>query len=823
LSAVLAFVLLIPQSASAEPQGANPQSSSSVAAAAATDAASSNSSVGAANSVDVVVPGGAGSAANSGGSDSDSAAASANASATNSSTSTNDGNNNTASNTDSATTTDNDASASANEANEDASEQSSGIAPLSAADLDGRVVLISTALNGSMNIDAPAASVSGTVQALLWQNNRSVNQRFRLNRDGDYYTLSNLRTGKLLDVYGGKVANSQKIILYPDTGGLNQRWIVSANADGSYTFYSAANPKYCLDVRGGKSANGTELIVYKANAADKANQRFNLTDPPRELADGTYYLASVGSGKVVDIQSRSTKSGAKVIVYQNNSQTNQRFKIYFDDATGYYIIDPENSNGLVLDVYGGGGLGASIIQWKSNDGYNQRWAIETDEYGDLAVFSANNGLALDIYGGKDGKQEIIWNYAGQDNQRWTPVPVALPDQIVMSLTEPGAAVYSTRTLSWRVPADTVSTGVCLLAGAGPFSEQQWAQATWVAGVPSTDEPSNYGAYDHYSAVLSGLAPGEYSYRVEADGEAATAVSFTVDSAEQATAETNILYFADVQPNGSKASYSQFHEMRDLVLNARAANPETELILQGGDLENDGNNPTEWDAFFRDAEPAFAGLPLMTTAGNHEANGYSEDGYYPRYYLGSFTLPQNGPEGFKEQFYSFDYGNVHVIAVDSNWLLKYYSNKSARKLVDNWISNDLANADPALWKVVLVHHPQIDFNRDNSKKFEAAWLPIWQQAGVDLVLCGHVHNVVQTYPLPGGTADSSGFVQITGNSSLKYADGEEDPAPNQWPSFVEEHINGETTYQVITATPSTLTVETHAADGRLLWDPVVLSQ
>ena len=57
-----------------------------------------------------------------------------------------------------------------------------------------------------------------------------------------------------------------------------------------------------------------------------------------------------------------------------NGQTNQRWNIKKTND-GYYILQNINS-GKVLDVeYGSNENGANVIQWYSNNGYNQQWRL----------------------------------------------------------------------------------------------------------------------------------------------------------------------------------------------------------------------------------------------------------------------------------------------------------------------------------------------------------------------------------------------------------------------------------------------------------------
>ena len=54
-----------------------------------------------------------------------------------------------------------------------------------------------------------------------------------------YVTLTNVNSGKVLDVYGGSSANGANVQQYSSNNTYAQKWIAVKNSDGSYTFQSA--------------------------------------------------------------------------------------------------------------------------------------------------------------------------------------------------------------------------------------------------------------------------------------------------------------------------------------------------------------------------------------------------------------------------------------------------------------------------------------------------------------------------------------------------------------------------------------------------------
>lgn len=132
-------------------------------------------------------------------------------------------------------------------------------------------------------------------------------------------------------------------------------------------------------------------------------------------------------------------------------------------------------------------------------------------------------------------------------------------------------------------------------------------------------------------------------------------------------------------------------------------------------------------------------------GNHDYNNNIPFSPDPAYY-DIFTLPTQAEAGGlasgTEKYYSYNYGNVHFLSIDS-----YDEGRDATDPMAQWIANDLAaNTQP--WVIAYWHHPPYtkgSHNSDNSNFLDGELvdmreniLPILENGGVDLVLNGHSH-------------------------------------------------------------------------------------
>lgn len=135
--------------------------------------------------------------------------------------------------------------------------------------------------------------------------------------------------------------------------------------------------------------------------------------------------------------------------------------------------------------------------------------------------------------------------------------------------------------------------------------------------------------------------------------------------------------------------------------------------------------------------------LWTTRGNHDVlySGAAND------YYDLFTLPTAGEAGGvpsgTEAYYSFDYGDIHCVCLDSEG-----TSRSVNGAMLNWLRLDLAASSQA-WTVAFWHHPPYTKGSHDSddpldsggrmRDMRTNVLPILDSLGVDLVLTGHSHS------------------------------------------------------------------------------------
>lgn len=133
------------------------------------------------------------------------------------------------------------------------------------------------------------------------------------------------------------------------------------------------------------------------------------------VADGTYSIQNVDSGKVLDVANSSTDDRANVQQYEYWGGDNQQWNVE-DTGNGYRI---ENANsGNVLDVAGDSD-GANVQQYSDHGGDNQRFYLNDQGGGQYHIQPVHSEKALDVESTDDGANVQQYAWSGANNQLFT--------------------------------------------------------------------------------------------------------------------------------------------------------------------------------------------------------------------------------------------------------------------------------------------------------------------------------------------------------------------------------------------------------------------
>lgn len=289
-----------------------------------------------------------------------------------------------------------------------------------------------------------------------------------------------------------------------------------------------------------------------------------------------------------------------------------------------------------------------------------------------------------------------------------------------------------------------------------------------------------GSPDHYVddatlttehvASIGGLAPDtKYFYSVGtttlvlAGGDAAT---FVLTPPQSGTAKpTRIWILGD-----SGGANQPARDVRD-VYEGYTGTRHTDLWLMLGDNAYFTGTDSEYQGAVFDMYPSMLRKSVLwPTRGNHE---FLFDGPNNDYY-DIFSMPTAGEAGGvasgTEAYYSFDYGNIHFVCLDSEG-----TDRSSGGAMLTWLREDVA-ATAREWVVAFWHHPPYSKGSHDSdnpidsggrmRDMRENALPILDSLGIDLVLTGHSHGYERSFLLDGHYGLSSTLAD-----SMKVDDGD----------------------------------------------------
>jgi Calcineurin-like phosphoesterase len=295
----------------------------------------------------------------------------------------------------------------------------------------------------------------------------------------------------------------------------------------------------------------------------------------------------------------------------------------------------------------------------------------------------------------------------------------------------------------------------------------------VPGWPAV--PTGAGPRQWTSAV-SGLQPDTtYCYTVLQDGQPVAAPAMLKSA--PATGSTGRVQFLALGDSGGGGSdqHALLQQIQTVPF---------DFMIHMGDIAYDHGTLAEFESnFFGVYAPLLASRPMFPTSGNHE---YDTADAAP--YRGVFVLPENGGPDGVERWYSYDWGDVHFVALDTE------RSGSAQAA---WLEADLS-ANKLPWTIVYGHKPpHSSGEHGNDPGFTQWFVPILTAHHVPLVLSGHDHDYERFNPIDGVT-----YI-VTGGGGKGVRDL---GSPQSGSAFSDAVIH----FLVVTVDGDTLT--THAIDG-----------
>lgn len=114
-------------------------------------------------------------------------------------------------------------------------------------------------------LDVVSGSVKSTANVQLWTNNNTSAQKWRLKKEGNYWTIQCINSGKFLDLQWDFPENGQTIWQYDENGTNAQKWGISHIEKSLYKISAKSNSNFFIDLDGACPTEGTNIQIYEWN------------------------------------------------------------------------------------------------------------------------------------------------------------------------------------------------------------------------------------------------------------------------------------------------------------------------------------------------------------------------------------------------------------------------------------------------------------------------------------------------------------------------------------------------------------------------------
>lgn len=259
----------------------------------------------------------------------------------------------------------------------------------------------------------------------------------------------------------------------------------------------------------------------------------------------------------------------------------------------------------------------------------------------------------------------------------------------------------------------------------------------------------------------------YRYRIftqEVTEESSYQVSYG-RVASTAVYKREPLRFATINPGKEKINFSVVNDIHaDTARMSRllaGVSPSThDFVLFNGDMVSHMDTEQQIvDGFIGKAASMFASeVPFYMVRGNHEGRGQFAANF-PKYFPTATGMP----------YYSFKSGPVYFVVLDGgedkpdNDIEYFGLNQMDRYREDQaeWLKTVVESPEfrSAPFRVAVIHVPPYGDTWHGNLHSQELFLPILNNAGIDLMLCGHLHKHVW---LPEGKTKATFPILINSN-------------------------------------------------------------
>ena len=184
---------------------------------------------------------------------------------------------------------------------------------------------------------------------------------------------------------------------------------------------------------------------------------------------------------------------------------------------------------------------------------------------------------------------------------------------------------------------------------------------------------------------------------------------------------------------------------DVATKAYERNTDAEFFVNMGDIVDNGEDWTQWRAWFNGADRFIDKIPFVPIMGNHECYNRQWKERIPLSYLNYFEVPENDSQTFQRYYYSFDYGDVHFAVLNSQWDEINQFIKGLKTEQQDWLRRDIQSSNKK-WKIILIHKDVLQYRingrperQEGFSEIGTEFMPLFDELKIDLVLTAHLHT------------------------------------------------------------------------------------
>lgn len=363
---------------------------------------------------------------------------------------------------------------------------------------DGTYTLTNIASGKGLDVEGGRASSGTPVQ--IYDLNNTPAQDWNIARDSEgYYSLRNVASGRYLDVRDGNTRMGSGVQIWDGNGSCAQKWSIVTHGSNYHILSKCSG--YALDVMWGQVSNGTKLQLWDKNTSGA--QLWSFKNKESTYTYNGFYEIKTLTNLTLETASGNTANGTRIQIWGSNGTQTQYWQIAGQPDGFYTIRNP--FTGRYLDVINASNVSGTGIQiFDKNTSCAQKWIVAGDNSIGHTILSACSGKSLDVQNGNISTQGTpiqIYESNGSDAQKWKLVKTSLnPLQGMYSIVTPAG-------MALEISGGNTANGTSIQTWRKNDSgAQQWRLAQETDGSYSVVNPPSNKFMDVAGGVIASKTP-----------------------------------------------------------------------------------------------------------------------------------------------------------------------------------------------------------------------------------------------------------------------------------------------------------------------------